>query len=174
MARGFRAAAVTLCTYQDRYGITTIADTIKRWAPPVENDVAAYVKDVCTQSHFGPDEKINYHDFNDAAPIILAMAKHEGDFPFKRADLISGCQLAGLENVPRGVVGSAVKTVAPVVGGAVGYAADNTDWLVDKFHWLQPLVGSGPAILRYGFWGIVVVIGLAVGLGELKKIQRKQ
>lgn len=174
MARGFRAAAVTLCTYQDRYGIVTIRDAIARWAPPGENDTNAYMTDVCAQSHFSPDEKVDFHNFTDAGPIILAMAKHEGDYPFKRPDLIAGCAQAGLTNVPRGVVGSAVKTVAPVVGGVAGYAAENTDFLIDKFNWLHPLVAAGPVALRYGFWGLVIAIGLAVGFGELKKIQRKQ
>src|SRR5262245_59994502 len=46
MWHGVRAAAVLFKNYQSTYGLGTIAQLITRWAPPKENDTAAYIKAV--------------------------------------------------------------------------------------------------------------------------------
>lgn len=44
---GYRALIRTLQTYRSKYGVYTIADMIRRWAPPIENDTSAYIRRVC-------------------------------------------------------------------------------------------------------------------------------
>lgn len=47
MAWGYRAMIKTLQNYRKRHGCETIADFIRRWAPPSENDTMAYLRIVC-------------------------------------------------------------------------------------------------------------------------------
>ena len=47
MAYGYRAMLMTLRNYRRKHGCQTVADFIRRWAPPVENDTAAYIRSVC-------------------------------------------------------------------------------------------------------------------------------
>jgi len=46
MEYGIRAIYRILKTYEEKYGIETISSIVNRWAPPVENDVDAYIKAV--------------------------------------------------------------------------------------------------------------------------------
>lgn len=47
MEWGYRALMRTLQNYQRRHGCETVADFIKRWAPPTENYTAGYIGTVC-------------------------------------------------------------------------------------------------------------------------------
>lgn len=171
MAFGFRALAVTLCTYQDKHGISTVRGAITRWAPPSENPTLGYIADVCSKAKVGADDTINFHDFNEAAAIINAIAEHENGVKFNRADLVQGCIKAGLENCPRGALGSAGKVAAPVITAASGYAAEHVDWLAEKFQWLQGSVASAPHFVRGGFWTVAAIVALAVVYGEIRKMR---
>lgn len=56
---GYRALIRTLQNYRWRHGCITIADFIRRWAPPVENNTGGYISRVCRDmqvpSEFVPD-----------------------------------------------------------------------------------------------------------------------
>lgn len=54
MKWGYRAMLRTLQNYRKRHGCETIADFIKRWAPPSENDTTAYIKTVCEKMGVPP------------------------------------------------------------------------------------------------------------------------
>lgn len=47
MPWGYRALIRTLQNYRKLHGCETIADFIRRWAPPSENDTSAYIRTVC-------------------------------------------------------------------------------------------------------------------------------
>lgn len=47
MKWGYRALMRTLQNYRKRHGCETIADFIRRWAPPSENNTATYIRFVC-------------------------------------------------------------------------------------------------------------------------------
>lgn len=47
MAYGYRALIKLLQNYRRLHGCHTVADFIARWAPPAENDTAAYIRRVC-------------------------------------------------------------------------------------------------------------------------------
>ena len=47
MKWGYRALLRTLQNYRKRHGCETIADFIRRWAPPSENNTMIYLRFVC-------------------------------------------------------------------------------------------------------------------------------
>ena len=47
MEWGYRAMIRTLQNYRKRHGCETIADFIRRWAPPTENNTVTYIRFVC-------------------------------------------------------------------------------------------------------------------------------
>ena len=51
---GYRALIRTLQNYRKRHGCKTIADFIRRWAPPSENDTLSYIKIVCQKMGVPP------------------------------------------------------------------------------------------------------------------------
>ena len=92
---GIRAMGKILCTYHDTYGLDTIQEMIGRWAPPNENDTAAYVANVAHLVGVAPTDKINIHDPNTLAPIVKAIIQHEnGEQPYDDATIMTGVQLA--------------------------------------------------------------------------------
>lgn len=172
MAFGFRALAVTLCTYQDKYQIDTVEKAITRWAPPNENNTTAYINDVCAKAKLKPDEKVNFHDFNDAAPIINAIAEHENGVTFNRNDLVQGCIRAGLENCPRGVAGSVGRVVGTAVVAGGTYAANNPDVLTSAYNSVKPIVDAGPHFVQGAFWVAVLIAGGLLVIGEIRKMRK--
>lgn len=48
MAYGYRALLKTLRNYRSRHGCQTVADFIRRWAPPSENNTTGYIGRVCS------------------------------------------------------------------------------------------------------------------------------
>ena len=47
MKWGYRAMIRTLQNYRKRHGCETIADFIRRWAPPSDNNTVTYIRFVC-------------------------------------------------------------------------------------------------------------------------------
>lgn len=47
MKWGYRAMLRTIQNYRKRHGCETIADFIRRWAPPSENNTVTYIRFVC-------------------------------------------------------------------------------------------------------------------------------
>ena len=71
---GVRAMARILKTGA-RAGRDTVREIITRWAPPSENDTAAYIKSVSRRAGLAPDEPIN---FDEKLPDLLdAIIVHE-------------------------------------------------------------------------------------------------
>lgn len=94
---GFRAAAKNLYTSQETHGNDTLAKVITRWAPPSENDTAAYIARVAADTGVDPNAVIDLK--NDPAltkSLIESMTKHEGGGmgKFDVAQIESGIALA--------------------------------------------------------------------------------
>lgn len=89
---GIRAAAVTLRTYRNKYGLNTLAQIIARWAPPTENNTEAYIRSVSSRSGIAPDQVVTDADL----PALLeAMTKHEnGIQPYTLAQFSDGVSRA--------------------------------------------------------------------------------
>ncbi len=73
---GYRAMFVLLDTYRRRYGITTLRGIIARWAPPSENDTAAYLDFVADRSGIAPDDELLPCDVRLRA-VVEAMSRFE-------------------------------------------------------------------------------------------------
>ena len=65
-----RAWLVLMRTYRKKYGLTTIRDIIKRYAPPSENNTERYVRYCCTVTLKGSTEPIT----NKATYYVLGQA----------------------------------------------------------------------------------------------------
>ena len=70
MQYGVRAMAKILMTYQEKYGLRTVRSMIGRWAPPSENDTAAYVSSVAKAMGVDPDATLTLD-----APTLAAMIR---------------------------------------------------------------------------------------------------
>lgn len=72
MPYGYRALIKTLQTYRRLHGCATVRDMIYRWAPPGENNTAAYLRAVCQDLQV-PDSYVP--DVDDRETMVaLAMA----------------------------------------------------------------------------------------------------
>ena len=74
MEWGIRAAFVLLRTYSVKYRANCVADIIKKWAPPSENNTDRYIKNVCFWTGFGGLQRLTEKDW----PLLVwAMARQE-------------------------------------------------------------------------------------------------
>ena len=165
---GIRALARTLITHQDKYGCRQAADFVRRWAPPIENDTAAYVQAVeayCAANGVGG--AIDTHSYFDLKPLVEAIIRHEnGQQPYTPAQIDAGLVLAGIE--PPAVPLAATRTVKGGQTAAVGTTgvavvttlADQAKEAVEPAAGLLVKLGPylGPA--KWVFIGLIV-IGLA-------------
>lgn len=91
-AYGIRAMTRILRTYRTRHGITTINDILHRWAPPSENDTAAYVASVVDRTGIPSHLSIGEGEL----PLLIdAIIYHEnGQQPYDVATIAHGIALA--------------------------------------------------------------------------------
>lgn len=93
MRYGYRAMFVLLHHYQRTYFDDTIRKFINRYAPPVENDTAAYVNFVCSHSGKHADQRITTANREDMIAIVSAMSQMENGIPANPADVAAGWEL---------------------------------------------------------------------------------
>ena len=94
---GIRALAKVLLTYQTKYGLNTIRGIITRWAPPTENNTAAYIDSVSRYVGASPDAPLDLHRASVMRPLVEAIIRHEnGVQPYTVAQINSGLRLAGV------------------------------------------------------------------------------
>ena len=91
---GYRAAFVTLRNYKKVHGIQTIAKWVARWAPPVENDTAAYIAFVSRKAEISPDVPVDINNKESMCRIVAAMSHMENGVPANAADVERGWELA--------------------------------------------------------------------------------
>ncbi len=77
MEYGYRALMRILLTYQQRHGLRTARQLLSRWAPPAENDTGAYIRAVCRDTGFGPDEPLDLRRKDVAVKLARAISKVE-------------------------------------------------------------------------------------------------
>lgn len=92
---GIRALAKILLTYQEKYGLRTVADMIRRWAPPSENNTAAYTQAVAAHMGVLPAAPVNLADQDDLRRMVEAIIEHEnGQQPYSDARITKALELA--------------------------------------------------------------------------------
>ncbi|VVS91067.1 structural protein [Desulfoluna spongiiphila] len=90
---GIRAMARVLTNYQRRHGIKTVRGIITRWAPPSENDTAAYVDHVAQVLGVDPDEPLVVTEV--LPRLISVIIKHEnGQMPYSDDQIATGIRMA--------------------------------------------------------------------------------
>lgn len=92
---GIRALAKTLKTYQQKYGINTVAKIVQRWAPPTENNTTAYIASVSTRAGFDPNTMIDLNNVNTLERITRAIIHHEnGVQPYSDSKILQAVKAA--------------------------------------------------------------------------------
>lgn len=128
---GIRAMARNLMNYQARDDCHTVREIISRYAPPSENNTAAYIAAVCAAlsqpgASVGPDDQIDVDSVAVLKPLIVAIIIHEtGSNPYSDAVIAEGLQMAGVSDAkPKALVkqGPFQAQVAAVATGATGAA----------------------------------------------------
>lgn len=93
MAWGYRALMRTLQNYRLRHGCRTVADFIGRWAPPTENDTAAYIRTVCNDTGFTPDKELDITNQWQMVQLAAAISHVENGEPADFAEVHKGWEL---------------------------------------------------------------------------------
>lgn len=91
---GVSAMVRQLDLYRDRNNLNTVQAIISRWAPPNENDTAAYVRNVSQALGVAPDAPIDTRDEQTMRRLVVAMARQEGGRPIAPEILDRGLALA--------------------------------------------------------------------------------
>lgn len=90
---GYRALIKTLQTYRKKHGLRTVKEMIARWAPPGENDTAAYVRAVCREMQV-PDSYVpDVDDRGTMCALASAISRVENGAGAVRADVERGWEL---------------------------------------------------------------------------------
>jgi hypothetical protein len=91
MAEGLSHMGRLLRGYQHRHGLNTIDGIVSRYAPPKENNTAAYIAQVSKETGWSPDQKLNLDDPQQLARLEQAMIPIEqgGQHPFTRAQVLA-------------------------------------------------------------------------------------
>lgn len=74
---GLRAGMLDVRNYQRLRNLTTIRQIITRYAPPVENNTAAYIADVCTRCRANPDDDFDIEIPTNLILLAKAIVRHE-------------------------------------------------------------------------------------------------
>ncbi len=93
MAYGYRAMLMTLRNYRRKHGCQTVADFIRRWAPPVENDTAAYIRSVCRTLQVHDSYIPDIDDRTAMCNLAAAISKVENGVDAAMADIHAGWDL---------------------------------------------------------------------------------
>lgn len=93
MAYGYRAMFMLLHTYALRYGCHTIEAMISRYAPPSENDTAAYIRRVSRSAGIDARNEIDTTDSTVMPRIVGAMSAVENGIPADEVDVRAGWEL---------------------------------------------------------------------------------
>lgn len=95
MRYGYRALIVTLQNYRRRHGCRTVADFIRRWAPPVENDTEGYIRRVCREMGVTASYVPDVDDKATMCAFAAAISLVENGVPADMGEVEAGWKLIG-------------------------------------------------------------------------------
>ena len=90
MKWGYRALIRTLQNYRRKHGCQSIADFIRRWAPPVENNTSGYISRVCKEMMVPDCYVPDVDDKNTMCSFAAAISQVENGVPAVMADVEAG------------------------------------------------------------------------------------
>lgn len=188
-AYGIRAIAITLITYydkrkaDDKSPVDTVGEIITRWAPPVENNTAAYIRYVCRVMGVAPDEHVNLHLYDTLRPLVEAIIRHEcGRGPLDTVnswygeDVIEeGLRRAGIVKPSRAVssVPATRETAGATITASIGLAqiAEAAPHLQAALQNSEQHLTSGDWC-RVGFGLLTVAVAIFIAWSQIRKFQR--
>ena len=94
MRYGLRAAFIILRRYIRRYGKNTVNSIVRTWAPETENQVQAYIDNVCRITGLAPDARIDYADRKTMCRLVAAMARVECGQDIQMEEIEKGYEMA--------------------------------------------------------------------------------
>lgn len=180
---GIRALARTLITYQDKHLIHTIEAAIWRWAPPSENDTAAYIRHVCQLTGMTSRQQLNLQSYAHLRPLLEAIIRHEnGKGPLRTmnswysAEVIDeGLRLAGVVKPAPEVTKVPVtsETVGATTSGTLGILqlAEVAPAVTDAMTKAESHITSGEWV-RIGFALLLIGAAVLVAWGQVRKHQQ--
>lgn len=93
MKWGYRALIRTLQNYREKHGCQTIADFIRRWAPPTENNTSGYIARVCKEMQVPTTFVPDVDDKGTMCAFAAAISQVENGIPAVMADVEAGWEL---------------------------------------------------------------------------------
>ena len=93
MAYGYRAGLKLLQNYRRKHGCRTIADFIRRSAPPTENNTNGYISRVCKEMQVPASYVPDVGDQGTMCAFAAAMSQVENGVPAVMEDIITGWSL---------------------------------------------------------------------------------
>ena len=93
MAWGYRAAFKLLHNYQKNNGCRILSDFINRWAPPSENNTAAYIATVASRAGLSDVSEIDTLKGDTMRAVVSAMSYVENGVEANEADIAAGWEL---------------------------------------------------------------------------------
>jgi hypothetical protein len=98
---GIRAIVLTLISYHEKDGCQNIAQAIRRWAPPQENQTASYVAFVAGRTRIQAYEAFDTRSWRIMSDLVAAIIAEEcADYVYPSAILAKGLMHAGLMPTP--------------------------------------------------------------------------
>lgn len=92
---GIRALSHLLRNYASKYGATSVADFVNKYAPPSENDTGSYVDAVASDMGVDANSNVNLADNNVMVKMVAAIVRHEnGIQPYDVATIASGVEMS--------------------------------------------------------------------------------
>lgn len=177
---GVRALVRTLLTYFKQHRLKTVRGIINRWAPPVENNTAAYVDAVCRAVGRSLGRTVNADEALDVdsraimRPLVVAIIAHENaGYAYPDRVIDEGLRLAGIADArPRpllatGEVQGAVLAGAPL---AVAGASEIAGALNAARDQLAPVSGLSPVIQT----AVVILSLIGCGLVIWSRLRQRQ
>lgn len=93
MKWGYRALIRTLQNYRRKHGCQTIADFIRRWAPPTENNTSGYITRVSKEMQVPTTHVPDVDDKGTMCTFAAAISRVENSVPAVMADVEAGWEL---------------------------------------------------------------------------------
>lgn len=167
---GIRAIARLLINYQDDYALNTIEGAISRWAPPNENNTNSYAKTVARRTGFGPQEPLNFHEYEYLFPVVKEIIYVEcGAYPYSDEIIKRGLLLAGVLPPKAPVVKAPKVKAATVAAGLTGISA-----VADQVNQSVPAISALGTLAQYAPIAVAILAAAAVGWFIYQEVQRRK
>lgn len=166
---GIRALARLLINYQDKHRLTTVADIINRWAPPVENDTSAYIQEAVRDINrsgvkVSATSRIDTYDYATLRGLVSAIINHEnGDGPLKTINTWYPDDVVDEALRRAGVVKATKKAITAETVTASAAGLGGIDQLSDVVPQIVTAVSTSRDDLTSGDWVRMAIGAVMVG-----------